>query len=125
MQTHVSTSTTMAEYLALSRALRDVIPIMELLDEFKDSGYNLLSMEPKVYCTAFECNSGALEISRLPKMRPRNKAINSVYHHFREYVCLGQVSILPVSTMDQLADMITKPLTQNIFQKLRKAVCGR
>ena len=115
----------MAEYLALSGALRDVIPIMELLDEFKDRGYNLLSTEPKVYCKAIEDNYGALEIARLPKMRPHTKAINAVYHHFREYVRLGQVFILPVSTVDQLADMLTKPLTQNIFQKLRKAVCGR
>ena len=86
LQTRVATSTTMAEYIALSSALRDVIPIMELMDELKDRGYELISTEPKVYCKAFEDNSGALEIARLPKMRPRTKAINVIYHHFREYV---------------------------------------
>ena len=86
LQTHIATSTTMAEYLSLSSALRDVIPLMELLDEFNDRKYEFISAEPKIYCKAFEENSGALEIARLPKMRPRTKAINVVYHHFREYV---------------------------------------
>ena len=71
LQTHVATSTTMAEYIALSSALRDVIPIMELMDELKDRGYDLISTEPIVYCKAFEDNSGALEIARLPNLPRR------------------------------------------------------
>ena len=63
--------------------------IMELMDELKDRGYDLISTEPIVYCKAFEDNSGALEIARIPKMRTRTKAINVIYHHFREYVRLG------------------------------------
>jgi len=124
LQTHVATSTTMAEYIALSSALRDVIPIMELMDELKDRGYELISTEPKVYCKAFEDNSGALEIARLPKMRPRTKAINVIYHHFREYVRLGLISIYPISTDDQVADIFTKPLTQNPFVRHRVKICG-
>ena len=42
LQTHVATSTTMAEYIALSSALRNVIPIMELTNELKDRGYVLI-----------------------------------------------------------------------------------
>ena len=68
----------MAEYIALSLALHDVIPIMELMDELKDRGYDLISTNPIVYCKAFEDNSGALEIVRLPNMRPCTKAINVV-----------------------------------------------
>ena len=63
LQTHVATSTTMAEYIALSLALRDVIPTMELMDELKDCGYDLISTKPIVYCKVFENNSGALEIA--------------------------------------------------------------
>lgn len=123
MQTHVATSTTMAEYIALSSALRDVIPVMELLEEFMSRGYKLLSSEPRVYCKAFEDNSGALEIARMPKMRPRTKAINVVYHHFREHVRLGKVAIYPIASVDQKADIMTKPLVQNVFLNLRKAIC--
>ena len=122
MQTHVATSTTMAEYIALSSALRDVIPIMELMDELLGRGYSLVSAEPRVYCKAFEDNSGALEIARLPKMRPRTKAINVIYHHFREHVRLGQIQIYPISTDLQRADILTKPTVQNIFLRHRKAI---
>ena len=65
----MATSTTIAEYIALSSALRDVITIMELMDELKDRVYDFISTKPIVYCKAFEDNSGALEIARLPKMR--------------------------------------------------------
>ena len=49
LQNHVDTSTTMDENIALSSALCYVIPIMELLDELKDHGYDLISTEPIVY----------------------------------------------------------------------------
>ena len=52
LQTHVATSTTMDEYIALSLAIRDVIPIIELMDELKDHGYDLISNEPIVFCMA-------------------------------------------------------------------------
>ena len=52
LHTHVATSTTMAEYIALSSALRDFIPIMELMDELKDCGYEFISTETTVYCKA-------------------------------------------------------------------------
>lgn len=125
MQTHVATSTTMAEYIALSAALRDVIPIMELMAEIKQKGFKIISKTPTVYCKAFEDNSGALEIARLPKMRPRTKAINVIYHHFREYVRMGLIKIFAVSTEDQTADIFTKPLVQNLFVKHRKKICGK
>ena len=100
----------MAEYIALSSALRDVTPTMELIDEMKDSGYDLISTEPIVCCKAFGDNYGALEITRLPKMRPCTKSINVIYHHFREYVQLGMIKIYPISTHDQIADIYSPNL---------------
>ena len=88
---------------------------MELIDELKDHAYDLISSEPIVYCKAFEDNSSALDIARLPNIRPRTKSINVIYHHFQEYVRLGMINIYLISTHDQVADMFTKPLTQNTF----------
>ena len=75
-----------------------------------------------MYCKAFEDNSGALELARAPKMRPRTKHINLVYHHFREYVHRKEIIIHPIRTDDQLADIFTKPLGQNIFTKHRYSI---
>jgi hypothetical protein len=55
---------------------------------------------PKVYCKAFEDNSGALELAKAPKMRPRTKHINLVFHHFRDYVRRGLVVIYPVVRLE-------------------------
>jgi hypothetical protein len=64
-----------------------------------------MSSQPKVYCKAFKDNSGALELARLPKIRPWTKHINIKYHHFREYVHLGLIEMLPISTTEQVADI--------------------
>jgi hypothetical protein len=122
LQTQIALSSTEAEYIALSQSLREAIPMMQLLQELKDQGFSIYSTEPKVYCKAFEDNSGAIELARLPKMRPRTKHINIIYHHFREHVRRGKIHIYPVSTKDQLADILTKPLPQNDFLRLRKKI---
>ena len=94
------------------------------MDEPKDRGYDLISTETIVYCKAFENNYGALEIARLPKMRPHTKSINVIYNHFWDYVRLGMIKIYHISNHDQVADMFTKAMTQNNFVKHRVKVCG-
>ena len=66
-QTHAATSTSIAEYIALSLALRDIIPIMELLEEFASRGYNLISLEPKVYCKALKTTQEHWRLHAYPK----------------------------------------------------------
>jgi hypothetical protein len=125
LQSQVALSTTEAEYIAMSQALRDIIPIMGLLQEMRERGFKVLCTEPYVYCKVFEDNSGALELARLPKLRPRTKHINVCYHHFREHVRKGLIKIFPVDTKNQIADALTKPLAQNDFQRHRHFMCGR
>ena len=125
IQTQVALSTTEAEYIALSSALRDVIPIMQLVEEVKKKGFQVICTAPFVYCKAFEDNSGALELARLPKLRPRTKHINVCYHHFREFVRAGKIKIFPVSTDLQVADIATKAVPQNILVRHRQHICGQ
>jgi len=124
LQTQIALSTTEAEYIALSSALREVIPIIELLREMKSKSIDVFTTSPKIYCKAFEDNSGALELAKMPKLRPRTKHINIIYHHFREYVRDGSIQVFAISTVKQLADICTKPLAQNLFHPLRKAIMG-
>ncbi len=63
-------STTEAEYITMLQALRDVIPVMNLLQEMREREFQVICNEPYVYCKVFEDNSGALELARLPKLRP-------------------------------------------------------
>ena len=105
----------------MSQALRDIIPIMGLLQEMREQDFKVLCTEPYVYCKVFEDNSGALKLARLPKLRPRTKHINGCYHHFCEHdVRKGLIKIFPVDTKDQIADALNKPLAQNVFQRHRR-----
>jgi hypothetical protein len=117
-------STTEAEYVALSVALRQVIPIMDLLEEMKVRGTISLSQTPTVYCKAFEDNSGALEMARMPRMRPRTKHINVAYHHFRSHVAEGKITVHAIGTADQIGDLWTKPLGAELFAKFTKLAFG-
>ena len=79
---------------------------------------------PVIHCKAFEDNSGALELARLPKMRPRTRHINVKYHHCREAVAKGRITVQHVSTTEQLGDALTKNLTRDLFVTLRKKYMG-
>jgi hypothetical protein len=82
LQTEVALSTTEAEYNALSTSLREVIHLMQLVEEANDMGWTTFVGAPKVHCKVFEDNVGALEMARLPKMRPRTKHLCIRLHHF-------------------------------------------
>lgn len=120
MQTIITLSSTEAEYVSLSQSMREAIPIIGLLDEMRS-----MNLIPKLDKTsakykAFEDNLGAIELAKLPKMTPRTKHINITYHHFRSFVTNCSVTLLPISTKGQVADLLTKLLPQNQFLKLRK-----
>jgi hypothetical protein len=123
LQTEIALSTTEAEYIALSAALREVIPLMDLIKEARQHGFDFPFAPAKVHCKAFEDNSGALEMAQTPKLRPRTKYINVKYHHFREHVGKS-ITIHKIDTKDQLADGLTKPLEVNAFRKFRDRVMG-
>jgi hypothetical protein len=124
LQTEVALSTTEAEYVALSTALRDVTSLMYLLVEARDHGIANVVSHPIIRCRVFEDNAGALELARVPKMRPRTKHLNVKYHHFREHVRRGLISVLPISTTEQQADLYTKPLALDLFKKFRQSIFG-
>jgi hypothetical protein len=125
LRSQVALFTTKAEYIALSMSLQDVLPIIFLIKKMRERGHAVICTEPHVFCKVFENDSGALELACLPKLRPRTKHINVCYHHFREHVRSRLVKIYPVSTHDQVADTLTKALSQNAFQKHRRAMCGQ
>jgi hypothetical protein len=86
LQTEIALSSCESEYIALSQALRTVIPVLHLVQEMKAYKYHDTPSVPTVQCTLFEDNSGALTLAKAPAMRPRTKHINIKYHHFRTHV---------------------------------------
>ena len=104
------------------QALRDFIPVINLLEELKSKNIETFNTAPTVFCKAFEGNLGALELAKSPKMTPRTKHINISYLHFREYVRLRIIQLFTICTTEQLADICTKPLPGDLFIKYRKSI---
>lgn len=123
LQTEIALSTTEAEYIALSTALRETIPIMHFLKEVS-AVMSVADGGKTMKCAVFEDNNGALEIAKAPKMRPRTKHIAIKYHHFRTYIERGDIQLEKIDTTEQEADFLTKPLVQQLFSYLRKKVMG-
>ena len=124
MQTEICMSSTESEYVGLSYALREVIPIIELMKEMKKQKFQVSKIKPQIHCRVFEDNSRALEMANTHKYRPRTKHLNVKYHHFRDYVDRGEISVHKIDTTDQLADYLTKPVSQRILEHLRPKVMG-
>ena len=122
MQTITAMSTTEAEYITLSTSLREVIPMTGMLQEAREHGLQVTYLPPKVHCTVLKDNSSALELARLPKIHPRTKHINQLFHHFREHVECQEVMIQSTPTDKQLANILTKPLVEASFTRHRKAI---
>ena len=124
LQTEISLSSTESEYTGLSYALREVIPIMQLLNEMQEHNFPIGNTTPTVQCKVFEDNSGAVEMAKTHKYRPRTKHLNVKLHHFRDYVTRKEIIINQIESKIQLADYLTKPVNKDILQTLRKKVMG-
>jgi Reverse transcriptase (RNA-dependent DNA polymerase) len=124
LQTEICLSTTESEYTGLSYALRDAIPLMQFLRELKERKFNVIDKMAEAHCIVHEDNSGALEMARNPKYRPRTKHLNVKLHHFRDYVQRKEISIQKIDTKDQLADFLTKPVPEQILTPLRRKALG-
>jgi len=118
MQTETALSTTEAE------GLRTTIPIMSLIEELREEKVVLSRELSKVRCKVFEDNIGAKTNAIVPRYRPRTKHINIKYWHFIEHMEKGLIDIQSVKSEDQLADILTKPLPESEFTRLRDIILG-
>jgi hypothetical protein len=126
LQTEIALSSTESEFTGLSYALRDAIPIMRLFEEMKEIGYPIRTAKSKVHCKVFEDNTGALEIARIPKFRPRTKHLNNRLHFFRSYTDgpNPMITIHKIDTTEQPADFLTKPLGEELLLRHRRRIMG-
>ena len=123
METEIALSTTEAEYIALSMAMRDVLPFLNLMSEMKVF-LPISDNDPKFFCKVWEDNQSCIKVAKNPKFTPRTKHIALKYHHFRHFVSNGTIAIEYVATAEQTADIFTKPLPEKTFRYLRRKLMG-
>jgi histone deacetylase 1/2 len=110
-QPTVSRSSTEAEYKSVANATAEIMWIQRLLHELGV----FLSRAPTLWCD----NLGATYLSVNPVFHARTKHIEVDYHFVRERVAQKALHIRFISTHDQLADVLTKPLSTQVFVRFR------
>ena len=110
-QTTVALSTAEAEYIALCSATQETVWLRRLLMD--------LNLNPCNATTLMEDNQSAIAIARNPVAHTRTKHIDIRYHYVREAVQEGTIDICYCPSADMIADILTKPLSRERFEKLR------
>ena len=95
-----------------------------ILREAQDQGLQVEYIPPKVHFTVFEDNSGALELAHLPKICLQTKHINQSFHHFHEHVEHHDIIIKATPSDQQMAVILTKPLSEATFVQHCKSIMG-
>jgi len=112
-QNCIALSTAEAEYIAAGSCSTQLIWMKSLL-----SDYRIPSTTLTILCD----NTSAINISKNPVLHSRTKHIELRYHFLRELVESNVLQLEYISTENQLADILTKPLDQKRFLHLRKAI---
>lgn len=106
----VTCSTTEAEYIAASEACKEAIWLKQFFSELGESVSPI-----KLYVD----NQSALKLIKNPVFHHRTKHIDVRYHFVRERYNNGDIDIEFIPSKMQIADVFTKALPFNLFDKFR------
>ena len=67
-------------------------------------------------------NKSAIELAKNPVNHERSKHIDVRFHFIREHVKEGSVELRHVASKNQAADIFTKPLSKEVFDRGKKMV---
>ena len=128
MQTEIALSTTEAEYIAMSHALCETIPIQNLIKEINHI-FHMPTPMTDLCITLHKVNLSAIAMDESLKFTPRSKHIAIKYHHFCSRVHTssnksGDIKIKYIYTKKQIADIFTKPVDNDGFFALCMMLSG-
>ena len=84
--------------------------------KFLDENFNLSFEHVPIKCD----NSSAINISKNLVQHSRTKHIEIRHHFLKDHAQKGDITLEFVSTKDQLADIFTKPLSEEQFVDIRR-----
>lgn len=108
----VSRSSTEAEYRALALVVTELTWLRSLLTELH---FPLSKEPPIIYCD----NQSTVSLSANPVLHSRTKHLELDLYFVREQVQKNLISVTHISAVDQVADILTKPLPRSSFLHLR------
>ncbi|KAF7123464.1 hypothetical protein RHSIM_Rhsim12G0122300 [Rhododendron simsii] len=112
-QHSVALSTAEAEYVAVGSCCAQVLWMKQQLEDF-----GLFFDHIPIKCD----NTSAINLTKNPIQHSRTKHIDIRHHFIRDHVQRGDVVIDFVRTDNQLADIFTKPLSEDRFCSIRREI---
>jgi hypothetical protein len=107
LQSTVALSTTEAEYMAVAEACKEATWLRGLYSE-------LCGVSS---CITIHCDSqSAICLTKDSMFHERTKHIDVRFHFIRDVVAKGDVKVTKISTHDNAADMMTKPVPATKFE---------
>jgi hypothetical protein len=113
-QATVALSTVEAEYVAMSRCAQQMSWIHSWLDEVKIK-YSLPGLIKGD-------NRGAIALTKNTKDHGKVKHIDIRHHYIRELISSGTIILEHVPSADNLADLLTKPISRDHHHRLLTAL---
>jgi hypothetical protein len=109
-QSSVAKSTTEAEYVAVACCCSQLLWISYTMSDFGEEYTHV----------PLQCDStSAISVAKNTVLHSKTKHIELRYHFLRDNIEKGKIALIHVPTHDQLADIFTKPLDQDL-----SLVCG-
>jgi hypothetical protein len=124
LMSHITQSTTEAEYSALTTAMRTFLPLKLMVEEMIMKTRNTALEGAMVHATVFEDNQSAFYLATNQRITNRTKYFLAKWHWFWESYKQKLFDIVKCPTQEMLADYFTKSLSKELFEKNRVAVQG-
>ncbi|KAM1644665.1 hypothetical protein EV1_006205 [Malus domestica] len=105
-QSVIADSTTEAEYVAVAEAGKEAFWMMKFITEL--GVVPTITSPVTLYCD----NNGAIAQAKEPRAHQKNKHIDRRFNIIRRYAAEGKINILKVASADNVADPLTKPMSQ-------------
>ena len=97
--------------MAAAEAMKEIVWLRKILEDLQEKQENSTPL--------LVDNTSAIKLAKNPRFHDQTKHINTKYHLIRHHVEAKTVHLQHCSTNDQIADIFTKALGREKFERFR------
>jgi hypothetical protein len=110
----VTQSSTETEYVGLNYVTREVVWARQLITD--------IGFPPKLPSVLFEDNASTILLATGHGRHEMTKHIAPRYHYVREQISNGSIRVEHKPTTEMVADVLTKPLDEGLYNKFSRVL---
>lgn len=133
LQSEIALSTTESEYIALSMASRELLPLRRLVLKLHkhglfatplDTHFSTTHTSTLEASTIYEDNASCVVLAHSEGTKVRTKHISLKWHRLKDHIKQGDLKVVKIESNLNWADIFTKPLCKVKHESLRKFIMG-